>query len=71
MTDTHDSNTTDTNFEVDADGTGGTPAAVAAVLDSVATALRQQPDTRRYDFELQVTEHPVDDHPDTDSDEPE
>jgi len=45
-----------TYLEVDADGSNGAPAAVAAVLESVADTLRESPEDRRYDFELQIEE---------------
>jgi hypothetical protein len=43
-------------FEVDADGTNGGPDEVAAVLESIAEALRKSPEGCRYDFEVTVDE---------------
>jgi hypothetical protein len=43
-------------LNVDADGTGGTAAAVAHVLRSVADTLEESPDGARYDFTLEVEE---------------
>ena len=47
---------TDEYLNVDADGKGGTGAALAHVLRSVAETLEGAPDGYRYDFELTVDE---------------
>lgn len=48
---------TDEYLNVDADGKDGTGPAVAAVLESIATTLRDAPENKRYDFELEVSEN--------------
>lgn len=49
----------DTYLEVDADGSGGTPDAMAEILRSVAQTIEKSPDDRRYDFELVIDERSV------------